>query len=1054
MNIRLSGLTTTALFCLLTSHVFATTYTGTKPKDLDITTPTESNTKISEFNNSDREIKTVITNLEGITAVTGTYTVGGTQTTIIGSSTAGFTISFPAASTLATAAIKKKYEIKNINTGTITLNLTVDGVGSPTVSGSQTIHIYTDGTSWYESGARTAQTSGNADYLDNLDSTYYTNATNLATGTVALARIPSTLTGKDADTVDGYHAGTSASRVLVLDASALVPLANIPSTLTGKDADSIDSIDGTNIVQTSRTISTTSPLAGGGALSGNLTLSMPLATSGQNGYISSSDWNTFNNKVSTTVTISTTAPLTGGGDLSSNRTFAMSAATASQDGYFKKEDFQTFSNKANIVAGSGITSSSTTGTTTITNNGVLQIIAGAGISASNNGTGSVTLTAVGTTTAGGWLDTGTASVGSSGYPIIPRGTITVDTAYGITGILDRDIPQTITLDNLTQITTRNYDDLSGTSTVKPTQIAVGTSTLQGAVNVSGTVTASGFSGNGAGLTNLPSSPVSFADITGVPTGNAYVSATPGTNKIPYSTDGTLNNWIVNTVIKLHGTTTQQVAGAYGQLYVHESSAGNSNFGTLTTNSLVSYYRLDDLTDDFDSNNLTNYGSTTFVAGKYGNCATFNGTTQYLQKSSVLSTATTNISMFGWVYIPDTSRKGAFFHNGTGTSPQTGYSLGVGNAQYDIVGNNLVGAANGVAWLDFATPIGTGWHHIGITRDATTWRGYIDKVQCVNTFTNNPNIPTSTFSIGATLENGWQYFSDKIDDVVFYNKCLSAGEIVELYNNTRGAFYTQYSAKYSDPVNGSTVFEISTPGTATTEASYIYNNATTTVWGLGTNTAVTGTASGAYAGWTNRPIRVLAIDIGSSKEIKENIKTIKIKPDHLDAEGLAKQNYIAGAKAAWIAAHQAEYEITVNETGTGSVIVVDTATMESDYNNYIELEWASDMNQDVYTETVQKQHEKGFWQMYNSVTPRSWNPKDNPSAEYEGFVVGEMPPVVWGDDKQSVNLMSVVAYIAVVQQALKADTIFALTTLKELITTGTVTQQKIDYCNDRLEVLNP
>jgi hypothetical protein len=32
------------------------------------------------------------------------------------------------------------------------------------------------------------------------------NADNLTSGTVALARIPNTLTGKDADTVDGYHA--------------------------------------------------------------------------------------------------------------------------------------------------------------------------------------------------------------------------------------------------------------------------------------------------------------------------------------------------------------------------------------------------------------------------------------------------------------------------------------------------------------------------------------------------------------------------------------------------------------------------------------------------------------------------------------------------------------------------------------------------------------------------------------------------------------------------------------------------------------------------------
>jgi hypothetical protein len=47
------------------------------------------------------------------------------------------------------------------------------------------------------------------------------------------------------------------------------------------------------------------------------------AASSQNGFLSSTDWSTFNNKVSTTKTITTTSPLTGGGDLSSNRTFAL-----------------------------------------------------------------------------------------------------------------------------------------------------------------------------------------------------------------------------------------------------------------------------------------------------------------------------------------------------------------------------------------------------------------------------------------------------------------------------------------------------------------------------------------------------------------------------------------------------------------------------------------------------------------------------------------------------------------------------------------------------------
>jgi len=49
-------------------------------------------------------------------------------------------------------------------------------------------------------------------------------------------------------------------------------------------------------VTNARNIGTTAPLSGGGALTGDLTLSIPAAATSQNGYLSSTDWNTFNNK--------------------------------------------------------------------------------------------------------------------------------------------------------------------------------------------------------------------------------------------------------------------------------------------------------------------------------------------------------------------------------------------------------------------------------------------------------------------------------------------------------------------------------------------------------------------------------------------------------------------------------------------------------------------------------------------------------------------------------------------------------------------------------------
>lgn len=49
-------------------------------------------------------------------------------------------------------------------------------------------------------------------------------------------------------------------------------------------------------------------------------------------------------------TISTTAPLTGGGDLSADRTFAITQSSASADGYLSSTDWSTFNNKQPLIA--------------------------------------------------------------------------------------------------------------------------------------------------------------------------------------------------------------------------------------------------------------------------------------------------------------------------------------------------------------------------------------------------------------------------------------------------------------------------------------------------------------------------------------------------------------------------------------------------------------------------------------------------------------------------------------------------------------------------------
>jgi len=85
------------------------------------------------------------------------------------------------------------------------------------------------------------------------------------------------------------------------------------------------------------------------------TFNLPTASATNRGALSSADWTTFNNKVPTTRTISTTSPLSGGGDLSADRTLSIATANTTTTGALSSTDWNTFNGKqAALVSGTSI----------------------------------------------------------------------------------------------------------------------------------------------------------------------------------------------------------------------------------------------------------------------------------------------------------------------------------------------------------------------------------------------------------------------------------------------------------------------------------------------------------------------------------------------------------------------------------------------------------------------------------------------------------------------------------------------------------------------------
>jgi hypothetical protein len=156
------------------------------------------------------------------------------------------------------------------------------------------------------------------------------------------------------------------------------------------------SITGTLAVSSTLTASNLSGTNTGDETNATIKSKLGAATTSVDGYLTSVDWTTFNNKVATTRSISTTAPLSGGGDLSANRTLSIAQATTSTDGYLSSTDWTTFNAK---VGGSGttnyvpkLTGASTIGNSQIFDNGTNVGIGTASPSSklSVNGTGNFT----------------------------------------------------------------------------------------------------------------------------------------------------------------------------------------------------------------------------------------------------------------------------------------------------------------------------------------------------------------------------------------------------------------------------------------------------------------------------------------------------------------------------------------------------------------------------------------------------------------------------------------------------------------------------------------
>lgn len=205
--------------------------------------------------------------------------------------------------------------------------------------------------------------------------------------------------------------------------------------------------------------------------------------------------------------------------------------------------------------------------------------------------------------------------------------------------------------------------------------------------------------------------------------------------------------------------------------------------------LKAYYVLEDNTASVGSN-LTEVGTVSYSAGKFGNGADLGTGSNCLYVNSVYSTTyNADKSLSIWVNPnaqPSTNDWNTFITIGYATGDVYYYvayqdsggtkRLRFTRDRYNVTNENV--------YYNVTLSNGT-WYHIVMTFSGTTIRGYLNGSKVaqgtVSTSSGN-NGATDRLVLGSILDVNGRFAKAKLDDGAFFNKLLSDTEVSNLYKS--------------------------------------------------------------------------------------------------------------------------------------------------------------------------------------------------------------------------------------------------------------------------------
>jgi hypothetical protein len=165
---------------------------------------------------------------------------------------------------------------------------------------------------------------------------------------------------------------------------------------------------------------------------------------------------------------------------------------------------------------------------------------------------------------------------------------------------------------------------------------------------------------------------------------------------------------------------------------------------------------------------------------------FDGTNDYISLGTSFTNGYINITVSFWVYVySDSGRQDIVVKYPGGN----GWFVYYGGGGSNIFG--VDGRESSAAYFNNNTTntyLGNNWYNVVFTKNGTNWRLYINSILDMNNTNGNG---TTAFNNNGILGIGGPLFSDygkcNVSDVKIYNRALSASEVLQNYNATKGRF---------------------------------------------------------------------------------------------------------------------------------------------------------------------------------------------------------------------------------------------------------------------------